>query len=126
MSVLAYKNCIEADNLSWADKHMDRANELVDNFMPSGSGFNNGTTLNWEESTPEKLVFNTSYHYMNEHGYYTHWVDYTVTVEPSLPHLYTVEVTSDDRAEIDEWHATQNRDYVADMFNYDLAQKITE
>lgn len=52
--VFARLNCLKDDyNKEWAAKHKDRAEALVKEHMPSGSGFDSGTTLNWEASNPD-------------------------------------------------------------------------
>ena len=60
---------------------------LLGQYLPSGSGFDNGTTLNVDKSTSQKLVFETAFHHMDEHGYYTKWTDHTVTVRPAFQGL---------------------------------------
>jgi hypothetical protein len=59
--------------------------------LPSGSGIDNGTKfrpdlscINTAYPKSERLVFNVSFHHMNEHGYYTHWSDYTIRVFPTF------------------------------------------
>ena len=64
--------------------HAENLNTIVRDFLPSGSGWDNGTTLDRERSTPEKLVFVGAFHHMDEHGFYDGWTDHTVTVRPSL------------------------------------------
>ena len=56
---------------------------IIEECLPSGSGFDNGTRLNLDKSSDSKLVFETSFHHMNEHGYYK-WTEHTVTVRPSF------------------------------------------
>ena len=41
----AVKNCQEANNAEWENKHTESIELLVDRYMPSGSGFDNGTVL---------------------------------------------------------------------------------
>jgi hypothetical protein len=65
-------------------EHERRIVELCRKHMPSGSGFDSGTTLDLEASHAEKLVFATSFHHMNEHGYYDGWTDHKVVVTPSF------------------------------------------
>jgi hypothetical protein len=56
----------------------------VSDHMPHGSGFDGGTQFDYVASHSEKLVFNTSFHHMDEHGCYGGWTDHIVTVVPSL------------------------------------------
>lgn len=56
----------------------------LETLLPSGSGIDNGTTIDREKSTGHKLVFFFGYHPMNEHGYYEDWIEYTMTVVPTF------------------------------------------
>src|SRR5208283_5262110 len=84
MLVQARDNCDLNDNREWRFKHEYRILELVKEHMPSGSGIDCGTTIDFVASTPEKLVFNASYHHMDQNGFYDGWTDHIITVRPSL------------------------------------------
>ena len=100
----------------WIKRHSDHLDDLVSEF-PSGSGFDNGTKLD-DDSTPEKLVFNTAFHHMNENGCYNGWTEHQVIVSPSLELEYTIRITGRDRNEI--------KDYIADCFHACLDADIEE
>ncbi|MDE1767243.1 MAG: hypothetical protein KGI27_13375 [Thaumarchaeota archaeon] len=106
--LLAMANCQKSGNTDWWDKHSERLDSLVKEAMPSGSGFDNGTTLD-VSSAPEKLVFNTSFHHMDENGFYDGWTDHSVIVTPSLFHGLNIRVTGRDRNQIKE--------YIVDAFD---------
>lgn len=89
-------------NQEWADKHRAAIEELCD-ALPSGSGFDNGSRLDWESSTPEKLVFTTAYHHMNDNGMYDGWTEHSVILTPSLEMDYRLKITGRDRNEIKEY-----------------------
>jgi hypothetical protein len=80
----AILNCRRAGNKEWEIRWMVRLNSLCKNHLPSGSGFDDGVTLNLPASTPNRLVFLAPYHIMNEYGCYMHWVDCRVTVVPTF------------------------------------------
>jgi hypothetical protein len=65
------------------EKHRETIEKLVSKYLPNGSGINNGVTFNFEESSVNWLVFNSSYH-LNFDGSYGDWIDFTVAVYPSL------------------------------------------
>ena len=67
-SVDAYHRCIETKNTEWEGKHKETIETLVDEFMPGGSGIDNGTKIDLDSSTGEKLVFTLGYHHMNDVG----------------------------------------------------------
>src|SRR5208282_4608245 len=91
-TVQARLNCIAAHNADgrlnwpeeWEAKHEEHILSLVEDYMPSGSGFDSGTKIDLDRSHADKLVFNTAYHHMNESGMYDGWTEHTVTVLPSL------------------------------------------
>jgi hypothetical protein len=55
-----------------------------------------------ESSTPDKLVFNTSFHHMDENGYYTGWTDHNIIVTPTFG-SFKIAITGKDRGGIKEY-----------------------
>jgi len=115
--LVAIENCKISDNQEWRLRHQNRLNKLVASHMPSGSGFDSGTKLS-DSSTPESMVFTTSFHHMNEDGYYTHWTDHTITVTASLPFCFSVVVTGQDDSDVN--------DYIHEEFEHALSFEIVE
>jgi hypothetical protein len=105
----AMENCQKSGNGEWLEKHEQAILDIVKNEMPSGSGFDNGTDLDFDHSTPEKLVFVTSFHHMNDGGYYDGWTDHTVIVTPSLQFGFNLKVTGINRNDI--------KSYIHEMFS---------
>jgi hypothetical protein len=112
----AIDNCKRSGNAEWEAKHRDRVQELVSEFMPSGSGWDEGTKLDWDKSTPDRLVFFGSFHHMDE-GSYDGWTEHTITVKPSLAHGFTIVVSGRNRNDI--------KDYLAEMFHGCLSEPVT-
>jgi hypothetical protein len=112
----AAENCQRSDNAEWQAKHVAAIDALVREHMPSGSGFDNGTRLNFNLSGPDKLVFETDFHHMNEHGVYECWTQHRVTVRPSFVFGVNVAVNGSNRREI--------RDYIAETFHEALATPV--
>jgi hypothetical protein len=82
--LIAYDNCVKSGN-DWADKHEERIEELCKDNLPHGSGIDGEEiTLDMGDSQPNRLVFHSSYHYMDENGMYDGWLDFSVIVKPSL------------------------------------------
>jgi len=108
-TVDAYHRC-KTNNSIWETKHEERL-RLFDDLLPSGSGIDNGTQIDIERSTGEKIVLITSFHHMNSGGYYDGWTEHTVVIKPSLIHGIDLLITGKDRNEIKEylyqtyWHA---------------------
>lgn len=88
----------------WADY----LNDIVRKHAPDGSGFDHGTTLDMDRSTPDRLVFVTAFHHMNDGGFYDGWTDHTVTVTPSFIGGYDIRISGRDRNGI--------KDFIAEAF----------
>jgi hypothetical protein len=114
--IAAMANCKKANNQEWWEKHRDRLIVLTRARMPSGSGIDSGTMLDLDRSTPEKLVFTTAFHHMNNDGFYDGWTDHKVLVTPSLAHGFNLHITGRDRNQI--------KDYLYEVFSHDLHQEI--
>ncbi len=106
-AVSARRRCLESGN-DYAAEWDKRLKEWADRF-PSGSGFDSGTELDLDASTGEKLVFHTSFHHMNDGGFYDGWTEHTVTVRPSLEMGIRLTVSGRDRNDI--------KNYIHEMFN---------
>ncbi len=115
-SVAAYQYCIVEGNTEWQGRHEETINELVRNYFPHGSGFDSGTKLDLAASSGDKLVFNTSFHHMNENGSYDGWTEHRITVTPSLSSDHRLNISGRDRNQIKE--------YIAECFNTALDQEI--
>jgi hypothetical protein len=119
--VVAHHNCIahtkdgaNSHLVEWIGRHRDAADALCREYMPRGSGFDCGTRIDWDRTTADKLVFSTSFHHMNECGYYDGWTEHTVTVRASLVHELDIRVSGRDRNAI--------KDCIADAFSSALRQ----
>jgi hypothetical protein len=112
----ARRNCETSNNTEWAMKHGQRIVTLVDDYLPSGSGFDAGTKLLIPQSTPERLVFQTSYHHMDDVGGYDGWTEHEVVVTPSLVFGFNLRVTGSNRNDI--------KDYIAEVFQAALTVQL--
>lgn len=113
----ARRNCEVSGNSEWFAKHTERATILARDYMPRGSGFDNGTQFDIERSSDTLLVFNTSYHHMNETGYYDGWSEHTVRVKATFTG-FDITVNGRDRNGI--------KDMIAEYFYAALSERITE
>lgn len=111
----AIENCLKSDNVEWRDKHADKLAELVREHMPSGAGFDSGTKLD-DSSKPNRLVFTTSFHHMNDGGMYNGWTEHTVIVTPDLASGFDLRVTGRDRNDIKE--------YIGEVFHSALSTTV--
>lgn len=101
------ENCRKSNNAEWLERHTDDLEAIVRNDLPSGSGFDNGTKLD-QTSKPERLVFNVSFHHMNDVGMYDGWTHHQIIVTPSLVSGIELRITGRDRRDIKE--------YIAEVF----------
>ena len=114
--VLAIENCERMGNSEWEVNHHERVEYLVNEYMPSGGGFDAGTSLNFDFSKPDRLVFDTSFHHMTQNGFYDGWTTHQVVVTPSLAFGMDVAVKGVNKNEIKE--------YIGDVFSGILDHKV--
>jgi hypothetical protein len=114
--LVAMDNCRKSGNCEWLSIHTQHLQNLVKEHMPRGSGFD-GTHLWTNDCTPDKLVFHTSFHHMDDHGLYDGWTDHTVIVRPSLAFGLDLKVTGKNRDNI--------KDLIAQAFDMAL-RKVVE
>jgi len=95
--------CAQKGNTEWYDKHEQDILSLIDKYMPAGSGFDSGTHIDFDKSTGERIVFNTSFHHMDEMGGYDGWTEHTITVKPSLIFGYVLTISGRNRNQIKEY-----------------------
>ena len=118
-AIAAHHNSIAANNTEWIVKHSETIDRLQ-TLMPSGSGFDVGTTLDVNRSSAEKLIFASAYHHMDANGYYDGWSDLTITVKPSLQFDFTIKITGLRRKN------RHDMDYMMDTFYEALNTEITK
>ena len=87
----------------------------LQSILPSGSGFDDGTQIDLDRSTPEKIVLSTSFHHMNDGGYYDGWTEHVVTVRPSFVYGLDIHVSGRNRNGIKE--------YITETFHFALMQQ---
>ena len=87
-----------------------------DRSMTRSSGIDSGTKFYMDVSTPNRLVFNTAFHHITEHGMYDDWTSHQVIVTPDLADEINLQVTGRDRNEI--------KDYLADCFLTALTREV--
>lgn len=113
--VMAIRNCQKTGNTEWEATHTERLNAIVWRHLPSGGGFDNGTKIDMEKTSDTRLVFNTSFHHMNEHGYYVRWTEHSVIVTPTFTGP-NVHVTGRNYRDI--------KDYIAEAFYGVMVDKV--
>jgi len=113
--VAAHRNCVKVGNAEGCQRHAERLDAIVRDYLPSGGGFDSGTAL--LESDPECLKFRADFHHMDPTGTYAGWTFHVVTVRPSLVHGITLFVSGPNRNGING--------YIADVFDDALRATVT-
>ena len=109
-------NCIASHNTEWFSRHSDSLTHYASDYLPCGSGFDSGTTINLDRSTGERIVLETAFHHMDEYGGYDGWTDHTITVKPSLLFGFTLTISGPDRNGI--------KDYMYEVFQSALSEEV--
>ena len=117
----AWLNCHDSGNNDWLARHEETIEELVKEHMPSGSGFDSGTRFVFISSQPEKLVFSSAYHHMNENGYYDGWSEFDIIVTPSLTSGFDVRLRS--KGPFPRKYA-DTKDYILETFQEILDKEL--
>lgn len=81
----------------------------IKKHAPSGSGFDQGTQLDFDSCKKNRIVFTTAFHHMDEHGGYDGWTNHTVVVYPAFDG-FDIRVTGRNRNDI--------KDYVQSTFHH--------
>lgn len=101
--IAARVNCLKYGSAEWHRHHGQKLARIIRDYLPSGGGFDCGTTLLEEECRGgERLVFSTEFHHMDEHGGYDRWTQHKVTVYPSLIYGLDIRVSGKDRNNVKE------------------------
>jgi hypothetical protein len=89
--------------------------DCINDKLPRGSGFDSGSSFDINASRADRLVFNTSFHHMNDCGYYDGWSDHSVIVRPTFDG-FDIRVTGRNRNDIKE--------HIGDMFHDILSDYV--
>lgn len=101
----------ESAENAWRNRFANAVNKL-----PSGSGFDSGSSIDLDASTQSKIVIDTSFHHMTE-GMYDGWTDHKVVVVATFDG-FDLRVTGRDRNMIKE--------YIGDLFYDVLSEEIED
>ena len=100
-AIQARANCAQSGNTEWLNRHSATIDAIAKE-LPSGSGIDNGTRVDLDRSTADKIVLTTSFHHMNDGGYYDGWTDHTITVTPTFTGI-ALRISGRDRNQIKEY-----------------------
>lgn len=63
-----------------SNQHYAILEKLANNYLPNGDGFNNGTEIDVENSTKDRIILSSAYHHMDDYGIYCDWSHFKVIV----------------------------------------------
>ena len=115
---VAIENCKRRGNTEWEAKYEECLDELVEQYLPRGSGFDSGTKVDIEKTDFSKVVMTTSFHHMDDSGMYIKWTDHTITAKPSFLGGFELKISGENFNDIKE--------YMAETFSNELSQPYTE
>ena len=115
-AIQARKSCEQSGNTEWFDKWSSRI-KTIEDLLPHGSGFDSGTKIDLEASHADRLIFQTSFHHMDDAGFYSGWTEHTVTVTPAFIGDYHIRISGRNVNDIKE--------FIAEEFEYILRLDIT-
>jgi hypothetical protein len=119
-SFVARENSRQAGKVAWQDHWEDEIESLVQDYLPTGSGIDAGVKFDFEKSSFNRLVLNSSFHIMDENGFYDGWVEFRVVVKPSLAFGINVDVKG-------KFGNHQDiKDYLGEIFREALTSPIKE
>lgn len=104
----------------WVGRHEEVLSSINQNHLPSGSGFDLGTRINFSKSTGEKLVLDSAIHHMDEGGYYDGWTHFSVIVKPSLVHEITIQIVGRFPRKYDD------KDFIHNVFLEALMKEVED
>lgn len=116
-TLLAREQCTNTNNTEWYAKHTRKLAQ-ASKLLPSGSGFDVGSTIALDESSPDKIVIDTRYHHMNDVGYYDGWSEHSVIVTPSLCFGFELRITGKDKNDI--------KDVIYEVFEHALNTHVSD
>lgn len=114
-AIVARQNCLKSGN-SFASKWDETLNTIQENLLPSGSGIDNGTTIDLDKSGNGKIVLTCDFHHMTDAGYYDGWTSHQVIVTPTFDG-FDLRITGRNINEI--------KDYLAEVFHSCLSNIVT-
>lgn len=112
--IVARLNSIKSNNADWIEIHSDRIEQIVKEFLPSGSGFDDGCKIDLAVSDADKIVIQTAFHHMKD-GFYDGWTHHNVTIRPGFEAV-KMSISGQDRNQI--------KDYIYQSFGFALDEMI--
>ena len=113
-------NCLKSGNDQWRAKHEEHLDRIIRDWLPHGSGIDCGCKIDLDSkhnrNPGRQFRIDSSFHMMNEHGFYVGWKDFSVVVRPTFG-----GIDLDIVGRIPDYLG----DYLGDTFYWALSQLVT-
>jgi hypothetical protein len=118
----ARENCNKSGNDEWFRHWDSKISHYEKGSLPNGSGFDDTPMI--MVVNENKIIIHGSYHCMNEVGYYDGWIDFKVTIRPSLLFGFVLDVKADGM----RWPRkyADLKEYIAECYTEALNTEINE
>lgn len=127
-AVTARSNCYRSGNHEWFRRHTETLETLAER-LPSGSGIDSGTKINYAGCSDSCISLLVSYHNMDESGGYCDWTSFELTAVATFAgvSIYSVRYMGvSSRTEDEIERDKQTADYLADVYQFALTEEITQ
>lgn len=91
-SIDAYTRCFKSSN-AYSEQYLARIKDMLDNDFPHGSGLDDKWAIDLKKSSSNRIILYSSYHAMDENGYYDCWIYFTLTIKPDLANDIDMKIT---------------------------------
>jgi len=116
----ALNNCRKDKNDIWYDRHGEKIEYIIKNYLPHGSGIDGKTEIDYKKSNENKIVINSEYHCMDENGYYAGWVSFVIKITADLSFGYDLLITGN----FGKYRHV--KEYLYDLYYYHLSQNFNQ
>ena len=99
----ARARCEQTGATEWFNRHSDTLQAIERDYLPHGSGIDNGVGIDVYGSNEEKIVLTLGYHHMNDGGYYDGWTEHKAIITPAFTGGLKIRITGRDRNQIKEY-----------------------
>ena len=126
MCANALRNSREKNNQEWVDKHEEDMAKYLYEYLPSGSGIDNGMFFSHLQSDDNKMVICSSFHVLDENGYYDGWIDFAVEIYPAFVGGIDLKIEGNftNRVNFVRKDASDIKEYLYEVFYDALVQEI--
>lgn len=108
----ALRNCQKSGN-DYGANWETLLSSIERNCLPSGSGIDRGTKIDFDRSNGGRIVLNFSFHHMNDGGYYDGWTDHSAIITPAFEG-FDIRITGRNQNDVKE--------YLSDLFHNALSE----